>query len=250
MAPSKCPPTHGTKGGKGTKVGYGGKGGKGGKGGYYNWYGPLPDGCPEPIVPSSYGSKGGKGGKGGYYGGKGGKGGKTGYYNWLGPPAPAVDNGYGGKGGKGGKGGYYNGTKGGKGSTGGFGTALVFTYVEDALEPAYEKAPKPISYGKTSSTRSIDMVKQMFGNYEEQNADETMLSSTVLAENTVPWADASPTQEANFEIASSSIFSEEQQSSVQGFSSSISAAVPSSISHFFSRVKITAVVGLLVFALL
>merc|ERR1712238_133268 len=249
-----------------------------------NWLGPVPDGCPEPIVPSSYGSKGGKGGyyggkggKGGYgfyeevgsYGGKGGKGGKAGYYNWMGP-APPVDNPnltitttvvasgyYGGKGGKGSKGGYYvgdddddsyygakggKGGKGGKGSKGGFGAALVFAYVEDALEPAYEKAPKPISYGKTSSTRSVDNVKQMFENYKGLDADE--------AENDVPWADVPPTPEANFEIASSSIFSEEQQSSVQGFSSSISAAVPSSISNFLSCVKITAVVGALVFALL
>jgi len=246
---------YGGKGGKGGKGGYyGGKGGKGGKGGYYNWInyynwmgpGPVVENAnwmhPATVVTGYYGVKGGKGG---YYGGKGGKGA---YYNWMGP-APAVETaitGNHGFGGKGGKSGYY----GGKGGKGGIGAALVFAYVEDALEPAYEKAPKPISYGMTSSTRSIDKVKQMFETYEGLDVDETMSSSTVLAENDVPWSDAPPTQEANFEIASSSIFSEEQPSSVQGFSSTISAAVPSSISSFFSCVKITAVVGALVYALL
>merc|ERR1712238_206889 len=168
---------YGGKGGKGgygfyEEVGsYGGKGGKGGKAGYYNWMGPAPP-VDNPnltitttvVASGYYGGKGGKGSKGGYFGGKGGKGGKGGYY--VGDDDD--DSYYGAKGGKGGKG--------GKGSKG---AALVFAYVEDALEPAYEKAPKPISYGKTSSTRSVDNVKQMFENYKGLDADET--------ENDVPW---------------------------------------------------------------
>merc|ERR1712238_71114 len=192
---------------------------------------------------------GGKGGKGGYYsggvGGYGGKGGKGGYYS-------------GGYGGKGGKGGYYGskGSKGGHGS--GLGAALVYAYGEEALQPAYEKAPKPISHGMSSSIRSIDKVKQLFASYEGQQdaSDETRSSSsTVLAkENDVPWSDARapPTSETNFEMTSSSTFSQEQPSSVQGLSSSISAAVhPSSIRTFCSRGTIIAFVGaLVVFALL
>merc|ERR1712238_87329 len=102
-----------------------------------------------------------------------------------------------------------------------------------------------------SSIRSIDKVKQLFASYEVQDAaDETRSSSsTVLAkEHGVPWSDAAPpTSETNFDMTSSSTFSQEQPSSVQGLSSPISAAVhPSSIRTFCSCETITAVVGVLV----